>query len=338
VNVDEFIAHGRPRWERLSKLLDRIESGGLATLRLEEAREFGRLYRAASSDLLWARGQAASAELVLFLNDLVARGYAQTYPGHRPRLKDALAFYTGGFPRLVRREWKAFVAAWALFLGGGAFGYVAMHLDPSASVLLVPAEHQKLDPDKRISDEAQGDTAGAQTQAAFSSFLFTPNIQGAFLAFALGLTLGVGTSILLFTNGLMLGALAVVYETKGHAVWFWAWILPHGVPEISAICLAGAAGLLLGRALVAPGDRDRASALRAEGKTAVQLVLGTLPIFVVAGLIEGTLSQIHEPHLPSEVKLLFALAMAALLLVYLLAAGRDRTGEGEPRVTAGHGA
>ncbi|MGI5861329.1 MAG: stage II sporulation protein M [Myxococcales bacterium] len=327
MDLNEFLERGRPRWTRLSKLLDQIEGQGLKSLELEEAREFGRLYRAASSDLLWARAHAASAELVEYLNDLVARGYAQTYPGQRPRLHDVLSFYGAGFPRLVRSQWKAVFAAFALFWGGAFLGWAGMHLDERAGVFLVPDDHQSLDPDERISREARTDQGmGLQTQTAFSSFLFTHNIQVAFLAFALGLTLGIGTVVVLFVNGLFLGALAQVYEVKGHAIWFWAWILPHGVPEITAICLAGAGGLVIGRAMVAPGERSRGDALRADGKLAVRMVLGTLPIFVAAGLIEGTISQIHEPHLPSIVKLLFAAAMTGLLAFYLLKMGREDSG------------
>jgi uncharacterized membrane protein SpoIIM required for sporulation len=344
VDLNEFMERGDQRWTRLSRLLDQIEQSGLKSLGLDEAREFGRLYRAASSDLLWARSHAASAEMVEYLNDLVARGYAQTYPGERPRLQDLLAFLWAGFPRLVRAEWKAVFASFALFLGGGLFGYVAMHLDERAAVFLVPGEHQSIDPDERIRHEASDSTAGVQEQSAFSSFLFTHNIQVAFLAFALGLTLGIGTAVLLFSNGLMVGALAVVYEAKGHALWFWAWILPHGIPEISAICLAGAAGLMIGRAMAAPGLRPRADAMREDGRMAVRMVLGTVPVFVVAGIIEGTISQIHEPHLPSAVKLAFAAAVGGLLLAWLLKAGRSEgaitrtSGEADRPLRAGHGA
>ncbi len=322
MELNEFMARGRPRWERLSALLDAVQRGGLRGLSLEESRELGRLYRAASSDLLWARGRAASAEVVDYLNDLVARGYACTYPGERARLSDLLAFLRKGFPRLVRREWKAVLAAYALFVGGGLFGYAAMLVDPGAAVFLVPQEHQSLDPDQRVTEEARREkTASAQQQSAFASFLFTHNIEVAFFAFALGLTLGAGTAVLLFVNGLFLGALAQSYQAKGHALWFWAWILPHGIPEISAICLSGAAGLILGRAMLAPGERSRADALREDGRSAVRVTLGTVPIFIIAGLIEGTLSQIHEPHLPSAVKLAFALGVGALLALYLTRAG-----------------
>lgn len=149
MDLNEFLDRGRPRWTRLSKLLDRIEGKGLKALELDEAREFGRLYRAASSDLLWARSHAASAELVEFLNDLVARGYSQTYPGERPRLRTVTAFLTTGFPQLVRAQWKAVFAAFALFWGGALFGYAAMQLDARAGIYLVPGQHQSLDPDER---------------------------------------------------------------------------------------------------------------------------------------------------------------------------------------------
>jgi uncharacterized membrane protein SpoIIM required for sporulation len=188
----------------------------------------------------------------------------------------------------------------------------------------VPEQHQHLDPDERVKDEANSShhMSGSE-QATFSSFLFTHNIEVAFLAFALGISLGVGTVVLLWYNGLMLGALAMVYQAKGHALWFWSWILPHGVVEITAITLAGAGGLILARALLAPGQRRAADAIREEGRTAVQMVLGTIPLFIVAGFTEGTISQIHEPAIPSWVKLTYALVMTCLLSAYLLLAGKD---------------
>lgn len=322
MDVPSFLGRGRPRWERLTALLDRMDASGLKSLSLEEAREFGRLYRAASSDLLWARSHAANAELVDFLNALVARGYARTYPGRTPQIAEVWAFYAAGFPVLLRRHGRAFAAAVSLFVGGAAIGYAGMHLDPKAATTLLPEQHLDLDPDERVTREAGDPAASAGEQTVFSSFLFTHNIQVAFAAFALGLTAAVGTAVMLFFNGLMLGALAQAYAAKGHAIWFWAWILPHGIPEITAICIAGGAGFVMGGAIVAPGDRRRGDALRAAARTAVTLVLGTLPIFVAAGLIEATISQIHEPRLPSWVKLSFASGMAALLVAYLGVAGR----------------
>ena len=130
--------------------------------------------------------------------------------------------------------------------------------------------------------------------------------------------MGIGTAVMLFVNGLMLGSLAQVYAAKGMAGLFWAWILPHGIPEITAICIAGGAGLLLARGLAAPRGLDRGTALRKEAVTAVKLLLGTTALFVLAGCIEGTISQIHPPRLSVAFKVSFALLVGGGVYAYLL--------------------
>lgn len=335
MEMAEFIESRRPRWEQLEALLDKSEVGGLRGLSLEEARSLGKLYRAVSSDLLWVRARSGSADVSAYLNDLVGRAYAMTYPGRRPRLADVWAFVARGFPALMRREWRMYVASVLLLLAGIGFGYVGMVVDPDAAHYLVPAEHLNLDPVERAEREAKGEGMTVQDQAQFSSFLFTHNIQVAFLCFALGVTLGLGTALMLFVNGLFLGALAQVYAAKGMAGWFWAWILPHGIPEISAICIAGAAGLVIARGMVAPRGLTRGQALRKEAVTAVKLLFGTLALFVLAGFIEGTVSQIHPPKLSVAFKIAFALTVGAGVYAYLLSdwlrGGRREGGEVEVR-------
>jgi uncharacterized membrane protein SpoIIM required for sporulation len=315
-----FIDARRERWASLERLLDRAQHSGLRTLSIHEARSLSKLYRNASSDLLWIRAHGGSAEVSGYLNDLVGRAYALTYPGKRPRWRDVRNFLTKGFPSLLRTEWRAFAAAWLLFAGGGAFGWLGMTFDPAAAHYLVPAEHLKVDPSARVEGEASGEIAGVEQQAAFSTFLFTHNIQVAFFCFALGITAGVGTALMLFFNGIFLGALAQLYASNGLAAWFWAWILPHGIPEITAICIAGGAGFVIARGLLAPKGLPRPIALHREAVRAVKLLLGTLALFVLAGLIEGTVSQIHPPRLPAWFKLAFALAVGAGVYAYLLSA------------------
>jgi uncharacterized membrane protein SpoIIM required for sporulation len=198
--------------------------------------------------------------------------------------------------------------------------------DPDAAPYLVPEQHLKLDPKERAADEADRKASVGQ-QAEFSSFLFTHNIQVAFLAFALGITAGIGTAIMLFGNGVLLGALAWVYASKGMAGWFWAWILPHAIPEVSAICIAGAAGFVIARGLVAPKGLSRRQAVRKEAVTAVKLLLGTLALFVLAGFIEGTISQIHPPRLSVAFKITFALVVGAGVYAYLLSGFLRRRSE-----------
>ncbi|WP_434388459.1 stage II sporulation protein M [Melittangium boletus] len=333
MEMPEFIEARRPRWQSLETLLDKAENQGLRALELEEARSLGRLYRAVSSDLLWVRARSGSADVSEYLNDLVGRAYALTYPGERPRLADVWGFVSRGFPALLRREWRMYAASVLLFLAGAGFGYLGMWVDPDAAPYLVPAEHLALDPVSRAAQEATNDGASAQQQAQFTTFLFTHNIQVAFLAFALGITAGVGTGIMLFSNGLMLGALAQVYTAKGLAGWFWAWILPHGIPEITAICIAGAAGFVIARGQVAPRGLPRGLALRQEAVGAIRLLFGTLVLFVLAGFIEGTISQIHPPRLSVLFKVSFALFVGLGVYAYLgsdwIRAGRRASREGE---------
>ena len=320
MDMPEFIEARRPRWEKLESLLDKAEAQGLRRLGLEEARALGRLYRAVSSDLLWVRARSGSAEVSEYLNDLVGRAYALTYPGQRPRLSDVWGFVARGFPALLRQEWRMYVASLLLFLAGMGFGYLGMLVDPDAAPYLVPAQHLSMDPVERAADEAKGEGMTVEQQAHFSSFLFTHNIQVAFLAFALGITVGVGTALMLFVNGLLLGALAQVYTAKGMAGWFWAWILPHGIPEITAICIAGAAGFVIARGQVAPRGLPRGLALRQEAVRAVKLLFGTLALFVLAGLIEGTVSQLHPPKLSVAFKVSFALSVGVGVYAYLCSA------------------
>lgn len=331
MEIAEFIDAKRTRWVDLERLLDKAEKLGLKGLTLDDAKALSRLYRGSSSDLLWMRAHGGSSDVSEYLNDLVGRAYALTYPGKRARWSDVKRFLLFGFPDLMRQEWRVFVAAMALTLGGVAFGYVGMIADPEAGHYLVPEEHLRLDPVKRAEEAKDGSTS-ADSQAAFASFLFTHNIQVAFLAFAAGVSAGVGTAILLFFNGVLLGSLAWVYASKGLAGWFWAWILPHGIPELTAIAIAGAAGFVIARGMVAPKGLARREAVRLEAVTAVQLLLGTLALFVLAGLIEGSISQIHPPRLSVPFKVSFAIFVGSAVYAYL---GSGWLRAGSVKATAG---
>jgi uncharacterized membrane protein SpoIIM required for sporulation len=320
MEIAQFVETRRAKWSSLEDLLQKAETRGLKRLALDEVRALGRLYRSASADLLWVRARGGSSDVSGYLNDLVGRAYALTYPGRRVRLGEIGAFILRGFPALLRAEWRAWAASTLLFFAGAGFGWLGMVFDPEAAPYLVPGDHQTLDPVKRAEREAKNPGASGAEQAAFASFLFTHNIEVAFLAFALGLTAGVGTAIAMFSNGLMLGSLAWVYADKGLWGWFWAWILPHGIPEITAICIAGAAGFVIARGMVAPQGLSRRTAVRKEAITAVKLLFGTLALFVLAGCIEGSISQIHPPRLSIEFKLAFAGVVGLGVYAYLLSA------------------
>lgn len=323
-DVQRFVRERTPDWQDLEALLTRVESHGIRVLGVEGARRFGKLYRNVSNDLVRARTEVVDAALQDYLNDLVARAYAQIYAGAGARGAGLLAFFALEFPRLVRAEWRAVAFSALLFVGGALSGALAAWLDPDAMSVLLPEQHAEITPAERVArDEGRGAHATHEA-TAFSSFLFTHNIQVSFLAFALGITFGIGTVSLLIYNGLPLGALAVQYHLAGYGLFFWAWILPHGIPELTEIAIAGAAGLVLARGLVLPGRRTRREALVAEARRAAQLVVGGMPVLVLAGLIEGTVSQVHEPTMPYPVKLAFALLIGIGLYAWLALAGRGR--------------
>jgi uncharacterized membrane protein SpoIIM required for sporulation len=322
LDVDRFVAQRREDWQALERLLEGLDAGSLS---LAEARRLGRLYRAVCADLLVARHEIVDARLSDYLDGLVGRAYARVYAADSSRGLGIAAFVFREFPALVRRELRLVVLSVVLFMLGAVAGAAVMWLDPEAMGLVVPDMHQVQTPEERVREEARPHEQKASASAAFSSFLFTHNIQVTFLVFALGVTFGLGTGFVLFWNGVPLGALAAQYHASGHGLWFWAWILPHGVVELSVVFIAGAAGFVLARGLWRPGPRRRRAALVHEARSAVRLVLGGMPMLVVAGIVEGTISQMHDPVMPPWVKLSFAAALFAAMLVYLSRGGMERT-------------
>jgi uncharacterized membrane protein SpoIIM required for sporulation len=319
----------RPDWDALEGLLARIEQRGLGSIGIDGARRFGKLYRGVSSDLIRARTELVDASVTDYLNDLVARSYAHIHAGSGQRGRQILRFFLEGYPRLVREERKAIALSALLLFAGGVVGATAVAFDSDALGVLIPEQHQEWTPEERIARDTERGAQTGDQAAEFSSFLFTHNIQVSFLAFALGITFGVGTVTVMFSNGVPLGALAMQYHQSGHDLFFWAWILPHGIPELTSIFVAGGAGLVLARGLVIPGRRRRIDALVHEARRAARLVVGTMPVLVCAGLIEGSISQIHAPVIPYWLKLLFALLVGTGLYAWLLLAGSGAPPEGE---------
>lgn len=324
-DVHRFMRQRAPVWEELEKLLVRVDQQGLKSLDIAEARTFGRLYRTVSSDLVRARTELVDASIVDYLNDLVARSYAHIYAGSGRKGRRILRFYTRDFPRLFRREIRAIALATSILLAGGALGATFTAIDPESLGVLIPDQHQAWTPQERVArDEETGGMTDGHSAAAFSSFLFTHNIKVTFLVFALGITFGVGTVAVLFYNGVPLGALAMQYHLHGQGLFFWAWILPHGIPELTVVFIAGGAGLVLARGILVPGRLRRRDAIVKEARTAAKLVVGGMPLLVLAGLIEGTISQMHEPVIPYVAKLVFAILVGSGVYAYLFMAGRSQ--------------
>jgi uncharacterized membrane protein SpoIIM required for sporulation len=322
-SAERFVLSHRHIWERLSELVDKAQRERLSSLSDAELHELGTLYRRASADLARAKTRYATTnagkELVRSLNDLVLRAHAQVYSAPPPQPLHAWQFALFGFPAAFRRHWGAILLAATLMFVPALLSYGAVLYDDGNAPLFVPdsavQEVQKRAEKKIIVGwGARTEFEGLLSSPATSSFIMTNNIRVTIMAVALGITAGIGTALVLISNGLMVGGLAGV-ATNVHAdLLFWAVILPHGVLELTAICIAGGAGLLLARALFAPGDLPRRDALKLAGVEAAQLLMGVAGMLVIAGLIEGFITPLTLPPL---LKVSFGTLTGIALAVYL---------------------
>jgi uncharacterized membrane protein SpoIIM required for sporulation len=283
MTLDRFERERSGGWRALEAALGKAR-GKPERLGAAGVLELGGLYRAAAADLALARRLFPGDPLTGRLEALVVRARAVVYAdvGGRPSPRE---FVTRGYWRLVRERRLALTVAATLFVGATAFALVWGILDPDATAGLVPGVF--IDG----ADPPRGDRGLTTSQsAAFSSEIFTNNIQVTFLSFAAGLLFAVGGAFLLAYNGLIFGAVLGVAAANGNLDQVVRLVVAHGVLELSCIVVAAAAGLQMGWALVSPGPLTRRAALATQARPAMAVVLGTAPWLVMAGLVEGYVS------------------------------------------------
>lgn len=323
-DINAFLNRRQPNWARLEALLLRVEQKGLHTLSPAEVREFGILYRRTSSDLVSARAKTANAEVLQYLNDLVARAYSQVYRSRRFQPQDILTFLWVDFPRLFRHAWKYVALATLISLGSVVFGWEMNHRDPAGAYYMLPPEFVKQFPTLREvwSTRTGHDSSSLPVVAMpmLSSFLMTHNIGVGLTAFAGGIFLGIGSLWAMIQNGMMLGILGEAMTTPKTAVVFWSLILPHGIVELSAIFIMGGSGFLIASALLAPGRRSRLDALIERGRLAVLLAAGGAAMLVIAGIIEAFITP--PAFIPPWAKLFFAACTLVAEVLFFTMGGR----------------
>ena len=294
--IDEraFINGKRATWERLSVIVERTKNGGLKHLTKEELPALGSLYRRAAADLAYARAQGANPNLILYLNELVGNAHGVIYAEESGGWGRVWGFFAYGLADVLRRRMPFVLAAILLNIIGALLAYTMVHRDPAQLALYFPGEMMDaVDFWKKGGADHQQGTLGSGI--LFSSSLMTHNTQVGITAFAMGITLLVPI-VLMFQNGSMIGALDAVVQPTGHLTSMWAGLLPHGVCELSATFICGGAGLCIGWALLAPGAYSRKDALITNGRDACKLMVGTLPLWITAGILEGNVSHSSLPH------------------------------------------
>lgn len=336
--LERLLADGRDRWRRLDELLDVAAKAPAWELGPERMREIVRLYRLAAADLNRLLAATADPELIDPLNALVGRGYRFVYGARRVEsfggLRRLGRFFAREIPAGFRAAKRAVVVASIAFGAGALLGFGAVAVRPSLAEDLVPGQFFTASPRERVAEiETQEERISTVEQAAdFGSQLYTHNIRVSFLAFGMAAVTIVGGLWLLFWNGVILGAVAASYVLDGVGVFFVAWVGPHGALELPSIVFAGAAGLVLGRALWFPGEVTRGAALRAAFPTVWRMLVGTSAALVLAGLIEGSFSQLSAKSVPYPFKISVAAVLFVALFLFLFGRRAARGGgaaEGE---------
>jgi uncharacterized membrane protein SpoIIM required for sporulation len=327
MDLTTFLHQRRSEWRRLEEILQRVEGSGLAALDDEQAAEFSRLYRRAASDLNQAQTFVSGEATVQYLNDLVARCYLVIYAKTKVDLRGVVRHFVFGFPVLFRRYLGYFLLSTALFAGGTVFGLLASYFDADvARAFLLPQDFPTIQPE----EEGQEDKAPAidtGNLAAFSAMLWTHNVTVTLMVFALGITLGLGTAWLVFYNGVTTGALMAVFWEAGQLKAFATGILPHGVLEIPAALLGGAAGFVLAAGVIRARPWPRVDELARAGKEALLLVSGCVPLLAVAGILEAGVARAPEWVFSSGFKLAVAGVFAVLFGVYVFLLGWGKKAE-----------
>jgi len=326
LDLPRFVAAERVYWNELQAMLDKLRVEPGWRMSIPEVERLHYLYERCSADLV-RLDTFAPPQLRAYVESLVSRAYAQIHETRARAGKIRWRAGIGAFPQAFRRHLGAFRLAVALTLAGCAFGWFAIRHDPQAKAVLMPFQGLLESPAKRVAQEESAGSARLDRlhghKASFSADLMTHNIRVTFLTLAAGITWGTGTLILLFYNGVILGAVAADYAGAGYGQFLAGWLLPHGAIEIPAILIGGQAGFVLAGALIGWGTRvARADRLRAVGHDLLALGMGAAGLLVWAGIVEAFVSQYHQPVLPYGLKIAFGLLEIAALSLFLTRVGR----------------
>jgi uncharacterized membrane protein SpoIIM required for sporulation len=325
IDLQKFIVAERPFWSELEGVLDKLERRPELRLTLGQVERFHYLYQRASADLAKIKTFSAELNTRTYLESMVARAFGEiNETRERPHRLAPLHWFFATFPQTFRRHIKAFWICLAAMLAGSIFGGFVLIADPDSKQVLLPFPHLHGDPSDRVAaEESARDDRLQGAKSSFSSHLMTHNTKVSIFTLALGLTWGIGTLIMLFYNGVILGAVALDYVLAGETTFLMGWLLPHGAIEIPAIILAGQAGLVLAGALIGWGKPiPLKSRLRKISGDLVTLIFGIAIMLIWAGIIEAFFSQYHEPVIPYAVKIGFGTLELILLVLFLTRSGR----------------
>jgi uncharacterized membrane protein SpoIIM required for sporulation len=319
MDIDRYIARNQPTWDRLAQLTAAAR-GGADRLGVGGVDELVRLYQRTSAHLSHARTQYADPALTARLTQLVAGASGVIYSARARSTRGATRFFTVTFPAAlwhIRRQ--ILVSALLLLVPAFAVGTWVGYSDAALEAAGPEAVREAY-----VTEDFES-YYSSEPAWQFATEVTVNNIQVSFLAFASGILLCVVTAFILAFNGANVGVAGGLFVAAGEQGKFWGLILPHGLLEISAVVVAGAAGLALGWSVIAPGDRPRGDAVADEGRRAAIVVAGLVLVFVCAGVIEGFITG---RGVPTPLRVGIGIAAFAAFWTWVLLAGRRAAAAG----------
>jgi uncharacterized membrane protein SpoIIM required for sporulation len=307
MDLQAFTKQYKSQWTELEALLAQVGSKKSKVTSADIDR-LTILYKSISAQLASIQTNLPQDEIALMLNDLVTRAHHALFQESNKSAQQLRYFFGTHLIGLIRARNRFILLAVILFVIGGVSGYVSVSSNPMNLHALIPSSMADgIDPSQ--TEKPRGDIHSP----IVSTEIMTNNIRVAVLAFVSGITLGIGTVYLMLYNGLMIGALAAYFTQAGKSYVFWAYILPHGIIELTAIFIAGGAGFYMAYRMIVPTNYSRKYEFLEAAKQSAQLLLGTIPLFVIAGTIEG---YITPSTLSLETKYLIAVGTLLLLIAY----------------------
>ncbi|HEY2824359.1 MAG TPA: stage II sporulation protein M, partial [Gemmatimonadales bacterium] len=329
VTAERFVARKRAAWERFRGEAVAAESLGLTSLIGDEVVRFAEHYREVAADLARARTYGLDPRVIDYLERIVSAGHNALYGAERTQRRSFAQVLLGDLPGAVVEARAYVLTAFLIFAATSSAGYLVLRERPDLAQRVLPAGIiARAEAGGR---DKEGGKGYAQAPSPYlpvmASSIIANNVQVAFLAFAFGVTAGVGTVVVLAFNGLFFGAVLALFANYSLAGWILTFVAGHGVLELTAIFIAGGGGLLIGKALVAPGDLTRRDALVVRGRVAIRMVGAAASLLLLAGTIEGLLSASDAP---SVFKFLVSGASAVLLALYFSAGARANRARVKP--------
>lgn len=308
---EQFLSTHSSQWTELEGYCKRISKKGIKKLSIEEINDFLRLFKLASHHLAYAKTHYKDGQTIFYLNNLVSQCNTYVYTMPKPDIIDGVKKLLREYPNIIRKYRNYVWAAFGIFLIGAVMSFAMVYFKPDYATLFL--EKSLI---KGVTEGTSGNgVSSSWDYPLMSSYIMTNNIMVAFRAFVLGATLGIGTAYILFYNGLMLGSLTALFYLYGDTVKYWSLILPHGVMELSAIFISGAAGFMIAKSILVPGQLKRSHSLIYGAKQALNLIGGVVIMLIIAGIIEGFFTPLDINPIS---KLLFALMTAILLGLYMM--------------------